>query len=627
MQVRRPVTAFGVGLIALAAAGCGGGGDGGPPTGGGSPPAAADLRASGRALAPRVVEGGVAQYTMTVTNAGPDAASNVAIALSVDGGQTLSGVGCAASGGAVCPANLGAAMTVAALPKDGSLSFTLAAAVPGAGVAATLGATLSVQSAADPVASNNAATATLATTPPNSIRLQSDFGDYIGAGGTYAYTRANASIAVSANGGQLSVQVNGDETWFADFKLPASLSQFQTGSFANLTRYPFHDPAVGGLSWSGEGRGCNTLSGSFTVTNVSYANGVLDAIDLNFEQRCENGAAALRGQIHWTSADNTLPPGPVNPPPAGLWAPAAGATPTSGDYVYLQSDFGDYIGGGGTYTYTRANALINVAVTGGRLSVTVNGNERWSGDFQAMTGIAQPQPGYYVDLRRYPFHNPVKGGLSWSGEGRGCNTLRGWFVIDSVSFTAGGLAAVELRFEQRCEGSATAALHGKIRWTVDDTTRPPGPVNPPPAGLWAPAPGATPSSGNYVFLQSDPGDYIGQGATSLYPPANATLNVTASGGLLSVNLAGWFGDFQAMQGLAQLQPGYYGDLQRYPFHNPVKGGLNWSGQGRGCNTLLGWFVVDSVSYGPQGLAAIELRFQQRCEGGVPALYGKIRWTR
>jgi len=86
------------------------------------------------------------------------------------------------------------------------------------------------------------------------------------------------------------------------------------------------------------------------------------------------------------------------------------------------------------------------------------------------------------------------------------------------------------------------------------------------------------------------------------------------------------GRLQDDNGISTLQPGYYGDLSRYPFHNPAKGGLSWSGQGRGCNTLTGWFVVDSATYLNGSLAAIDLRFEQHCEGNSPALHGKIHWA-
>lgn len=196
---------------------------------------------------------------------------------------------------------------------------------------------------------------------------------------------------------------------------------------------------------------------------MTYDGANLTAIDLRFEQHCENGAPALRGTIHWRSDDPTSPPGPINPVPAGVWRPAPGATPPAGDYVYLTSDAGDYIGAGQTITYTPTNATIGVSASGGHLSVTVDGADWWFGDFQTMNTISRLQPGYYGDLRRFPFHNPVKGGLNWSGEGRGCNTLVGWFAVDRATYTNGTLTGLDLRFEQHCEG-ATAALRGAIHW-------------------------------------------------------------------------------------------------------------------------------------------------------------------
>lgn len=467
-----------------------------------------------------------------------------------------------------------------------------------------------------------------AAVQPNFVSLTSDTGDYVGGGRSYRYTQGDAILSVAADGGHATVRIQGDDDWSADFQLPNGATKLRTGTFRQAQRYPFNPPDRPGLSWSGEGRGCNTLTGQFTIQKVTYSAGQLQALDLSFEQHCEGAVPALRGQVHWRKADTTTPPGPVTPPPSTLWTPAPGSTPASGNYLYVTSDSGDYIGQGQTHTYTPANAQVTVGASGAHLTLGVQGNEDWSADFQAMTGLTQLQPGYYAGLQRYPFHNPVKGGLNFSGEGRGCNTLNGWFVVDSVSYTAGSLSAVDLRFEQHCEGAAPA-LRGQLHWVAGDTATPGGPVNPPPAGLWSPAVGATPATGNYVYLVSDPGDYIGQGQTHTYTPADTTIGVNSNGGYVGFNLNGatwWYGDFKAMNTLTQLQPGYYGNLQRYPFHNPTIGGLSWSGDGRGCNTLTGWFVVDSVSYDNGVLKAIDLRFEQHCEGGAPALHGKVHWA-
>jgi hypothetical protein len=470
------------------------------------------------------------------------------------------------------------------------------------------------------------ATVSVVVTEPSFIHLLSDAGDFVGGGQAYSYTKADAQITVAAAGGHLSVHVDGDENWFADFEVPSRLVRIEVGTYDGLQRYPFHDAARGGLDWSGQGRGCNTLIGSFAVDAVTYVGSTLSAIDLRFEQHCEGAAAALHGEIHWDSTESPPQPGPAAPPP-DLWSPAAGTTPESGSYVRLESDSGDFIGAGQTFTYTKADSFISLSASGNLLTVAIAGDESWFGDFQGMAGLAQLRAGYYANLRRYPFHNPLRGGLSWSGEGRGCNTLTGWFVVDAITYSSNTVTALDLRFEQHCEGDVPA-LHGKIHWDASDTTSPPGPLSPPPSDLWQPAASFTPPAGTYVHLESDPGDFVGAGATLTYTKADTLISISSAPGRFSLTSFGdqnWFGDFQAMSGIGELQPGYYGNLQRYPFQNPARGGLDWSGEGRGCNRLTGWFVVDRVTYSNGTLTAIDLRFEQHCEGAAAALHGQIHW--
>jgi len=128
-----------------------------------------------------------------------------------------------------------------------------------------------------------------------------------------------------------------------------------------------------------------------------------------------------------------------------------------------------------------------------------------------------------------------------------------------------------------------------------------------------------------VYLNSDPADYIGGGQVLIY---TSSITVSVSGGLLSSNVAGaWGGSFEVMNSINNLQVGYYGGLMRYPFNNPTKGGLNWDGQGRGCNTLTGWFALDHVTYTSNVLTSLDLRFEQHCEGGTAALHGAMHWDK
>ena len=123
------------------------------------------------------------------------------------------------------------------------------------------------------------------------------------------------------------------------------------------------------------------------IDKVTYDGATLTAIDLRFEQRCENSALALHGEIHWDASDTTGPPGPVVPPPVGLWEPAAGVTPASGNYVYLESEAGDYIAEGADHLYTPANSELSVSSVGRRVMVWVEGSEDWFGEFQGMSTL------------------------------------------------------------------------------------------------------------------------------------------------------------------------------------------------------------------------------------------------
>ena len=72
-----------------------------------------------------VVGGSAAVFVMTVTNNGPDAATNFNVYDNVGNGVTLTGITCAASGGAVCPATVGVLTAVDTLPSGGVLTFTV----------------------------------------------------------------------------------------------------------------------------------------------------------------------------------------------------------------------------------------------------------------------------------------------------------------------------------------------------------------------------------------------------------------------------------------------------------------------------------------------------------------------
>lgn len=467
-------------------------------------------------------------------------------------------------------------------------------------------------------------------TSGNYIYLVSDPGDFVGKGASYLYTNIDTLFLVKNSADQIDVSLTGNESWDGTFQVAATRNGISKGYYSNITRYPFSGNTNGGLSWIGEGRGCSTRIGWFAIDKVEIKNNVVTELDMRFAQHCEGSTKALRGIIHWTRKDDIPKPNlPVVPIPSNLWQPQPNATPAAGSYVYLQSERGDYIGGGESYKYTKIDSVISLQATEDQISVWVGGNQSWHGTFKSMKGLPQLQVGYYGNLKAYPFHNPMIGGIDWGGEARACNAS-GWFAIDSISYSEGMLKSIEMRFEQHCENILSPALRGKIKWDRNDTTSPPGPVFPIPSTLWRPLPNAVPTSGSYVYMQSEIGDFVGGGLSYTFMKTSHVFWTKVTKNTINFVIhvdPTWSLNFQAMDSIDMLRPGYYGELRRYSFHNHAKGGLDVEGNNRGCNRLTGWFVIDKITWVSGQASELEMRFEQYCEGSQAPLRGQIHWYR
>ncbi|MCS0581998.1 hypothetical protein NX784_10375 [Massilia pinisoli] len=455
----------------------------------------------------------------------------------------------------------------------------------------------------------------------NYLYLQSDVGDTAGGGRTYLYTNADSVMTLSNGALTLHVDTKGINNWTGDVLLPKAAGMLQAGYFNGLTRTSGADPAVGGVEWTTLGGVCNTIGGWVVIDKITLTAGVMTALDMRFEQRCNGSGPALHGQMHWTQADaSNVPTGPSTIP-ATSWKAPASVVPSTGNYVYMENRWGKYL-------YVPSNAVLTTQQSGAHLTVDVAGDQLWTGNFAGMLGLSQLAVGYYPGLHRYPFHDPLFGGLDWSGpSGDNCNRSDDWFIVDKVAYSGTTLTSIDLRFEQLCEGS-TVPTRGQLHWDASSQPVATGPLGV-PTGLWAPAATFVPPAGNYVYLVSDAGDFIGAGATQLLTSDSAPFNVyTATiGPGVQMYVGDWSGRFGAPTSLTQLQPGYYGGVVRYSADNPIKASMDWSGNARGCDTVTGWFVVDKVTYTMNDVTALDLRFEQHCDAATPALRGVIHWVK
>ncbi|MEV5428505.1 hypothetical protein [Streptomyces sp. NPDC052701] len=143
-----------------------------------------------------------------------------------------------------------------------------------------------------------------------SFGFSGDEGDWVSGGRSYAYATASGDrMDVSADGDgnavRLSVDGANGDWWHLDLAAPSGRT-LAPGTYTGATRHPFNAPTEPGLSLGGNGRGCNTLTGEFTIQALEFGpQGYVKKLDATFVQHCEGGTTAARGEVH---IDNPPPP-------------------------------------------------------------------------------------------------------------------------------------------------------------------------------------------------------------------------------------------------------------------------------------------------------------------------------
>ncbi len=145
-------------------------------------------------------------------------------------------------------------------------------------------------------------------------------------------------------------------------------------------------------------------------------------------------------------------------------------------------------------------------------------------------------------------------------------------------------------------------------------------------GMWT----HTANAQTFLKFTSEPGDYIGGGQTLTFTPADTGFDsmISTDNREIAINLSPsssfWSLHLAAPAG-TKLLPGVYENATRWPFQAPQTPGLDFSGDGRGCNTLTGKFEVLEAVYAPFGyVERFHATFEQHCEGGTPALFGEVQ---
>ena len=148
---------------------------------------------------------------------------------------------------------------------------------------------------------------------------------------------------------------------------------------------------------------------------------------------------------------------------------------------YFVSSPQSFVGAGQTVFATPTNGFDITAFRYGTLKFTCNNSTNtsswWSVEFEAPYDVLL-SVGPYFGAQRATFTDPGSPGLDFSGEGRGNNTLNGWFNVLEVSYDANtNLLALAVDFVQYDEGHPFSWNEGSVRFNSSIPI-----PTPPPAG-------------------------------------------------------------------------------------------------------------------------------------------------
>jgi hypothetical protein len=134
--------------------------------------------------------------------------------------------------------------------------------------------------------------------------MDGESGDYIHPG-EISIVDGAFSASLSSNGTNLHVSLtpgNQNEGLWWDFYMDSSMLgvPLGVGVWNDAERWPFESADTPGLDVSGDGRGCNMLTGAFQIISLSIASGTVQELTATFRQYCDGGAA-LNGCVHYAT--------------------------------------------------------------------------------------------------------------------------------------------------------------------------------------------------------------------------------------------------------------------------------------------------------------------------------------
>jgi len=302
----------------------------------------------------------------------------------------------------------------------------------------------------------------------------------VGRANKYDYTQLNSNVRFRSNFADgITIDIDGagvqngfiidSEDWTWDMSLPRNNPRRLTaGIYDDAERFPFNDD-VNGLSVSGQGSGCNQVIGSFRIFEIRYNGDQLSRLLADFEQRCSINGPLMVGSIDYDSsrADAVFPPATL---PQGVPTPALPSPVTNGGVLIVEGTNNTAIVGSAGLVLDNSNSTFsfrNIGQTGVSVEIET-GRTSYSLEMKRSSFNADPNRNQRLEVGHYPlatraaFSAPLAG-LSFSGNGSGCNKSGGSFNIFEIAYDSSDrVVSLVADFEQTCRADGEF-LKGSIQ--------------------------------------------------------------------------------------------------------------------------------------------------------------------
>ena len=148
-----------------------------------------------------------------------------------------------------------------------------------------------------------------ASFPDNSAVMLSSVGEWVTGGVPRAYDDRNATLTLTGTSGDVTLQIaGGDGSKFSMEFAAKPGTSLQPGVYKNVERAAFRSANRAGMDISGNGHGCNTITGWFEVKDFAVdSTGQVQRLQILYEQHCDGLPPAIFGEVRYGEPAGVTP--------------------------------------------------------------------------------------------------------------------------------------------------------------------------------------------------------------------------------------------------------------------------------------------------------------------------------